>query len=159
MRDGASNREIQNDLKGYRMQFQVVSNDDRVVKLRASGKLSRDPRITKNDNGEQDPLAFVCGEGVFKKQVLLDLGEIEHIDSTGVEWLLKCHSQCQQNNGNLILHDLSPVAADLMQIMRMDLVLKLVGNARQAEELASERSYGNGQSEEAEKEATHGDGD
>lgn len=104
-------------------------------------------------------MAFVCGKNVFQKQVLLDLGEIEFIDSTGVEWLLNCHSQCQQHEGNLILHDLSPVAADLMQIMRMDLVLKLVGNARQAEELAAERSHANGQSEEAEKETPHDDGD
>ncbi|WP_166832084.1 STAS domain-containing protein [Thalassoroseus pseudoceratinae] len=140
------------------MQFQILSNDDQVVKLRASGKLSRDPRIAQNGVDDRDPLAFVCGDGVFKKKVLLDLAEIDHIDSTGVEWLLKCHSECEKNHGTLILHDLSPVASDLMQIMRMDLVLKLVGNSRQAEELAVRSAPSNGHSE-PQNESSHGNGD
>lgn len=103
--------------------------DDGVARFELVGVVSRDYSTLI-----QDPLVGVAGLDVYSRPVLLDLSKVAHIESTGFEWLLTCHARCQERGGELVLHSLTHITSDLMNIMRLNLVLQVAENERQATE-------------------------
>lgn len=93
--------------------------------------------VVSNDDPSRtdDPLVTLGGNAVYDQRVLLDLSGVEHVDSTGLEWLLKCHARCDERGGMLVLHSLPRMTNDLVRTMRLDLVLNLADDALAAMEL------------------------
>ncbi len=79
----------------------------------------------------QDSLAREMPD-VYSRRVLFDLAGTEYIDSTGVSWLLTCHKRCREGGGRLMLHSLTPLVKQVLQVLKLDRVLLIADNAEKA---------------------------
>jgi anti-anti-sigma factor len=75
--------------------------------------------------GPGDALKQVLGSDVFQQTVLLDLGGVDYIDSSGVSWLLVAHSRFAEQGGRLILHSAPPRVRETFALLRLETVLAL----------------------------------
>ena len=103
------------------MEFTHIEKKDEAVFITLAGLISRDPAMRNSD-----PLMDRCDPGVYERRIYFDLTDCEHIDSTGVEWLLTTHRTCEEKGGALIIHSPQKMVHDVLQMMRMDLVLNLL---------------------------------
>jgi len=121
------------------MNLKLLTSDGELVRFEAVGKITRDCW------GQQaDPLTSLFGDGVYQHKCLISLSHSLYIDSTGVEWLLTAHQRFHREGGMLILHSATPAAKQLLRIMRMDLVLHMAANEREAIDLATRHEKSNG---------------
>lgn len=111
------------------------SADDGIFRIDVAGKISKDGWPPN-----RDPLVSRFGPDVYAATVLMNLQSAQYIDSTGVEWLLFCHSRCEQAGGRLVVHSPNPLTDQLLRMMRMDLTLNLAANEQDALTLAGESS-------------------
>src|SRR5262249_53791419 len=81
-----------------------------------------------------DPLVELLGDGVYSRKLLLNLGRSSYLDSSGVSWLLDANKRFQEAGGDLVLHSATPLTAQFLKMMRMDLVLTLVSDEPAARE-------------------------
>jgi len=121
------------------MTLKHLTNEGPIVRFEASGKVTRD-----GWKGSTDPLVTAFGEEIYRQRCLLSLSRTLYIDSTGVEWLLIAHQRFCREGGMLILHSVTPATKQLLRVMRMDLVLHIVGDEREAIELATRCEKANG---------------
>src|SRR5262245_47038094 len=121
------------------MNLKLLTSDGDLVRFEVVGKITRDCW------GQQtDPLSSLFGDGVYQHKCLVSLSHSLYIDSTGVEWLLTAHQRFHREGGMLILHSLTPATKQLLRIMRMDLVLHIAANEREAVGLATRQEKSNG---------------
>jgi anti-anti-sigma factor len=76
----------------------------------------------------QDPLAPQVPD-IYSRRVMFDLSGTDYIDSTGVSWLLTCHKRCREAGGKLVLHSLNPMVKQVLQVLKLEQVLRLADNA------------------------------
>jgi len=102
------------------MQLSMLSNDGQVARVQCAGQ------ITQNDlEPGQDPLEGLLGEGVFGRKVLMNLERTNYIDSSGISWLIISHKHFLQGGGKLVLHSIPPLVNQVLQVLRMPLVLHI----------------------------------
>lgn len=106
------------------MKLTVDSQDDGVVRLSVSGSVSQ-AHVTPF----AEPLVEVLGESAFSRKLLLDLSEVESLDSSGVNWLLICQKKMSDAGGQLVLHSLSPIAKNVLKVLNLHTVFKLADDA------------------------------
>src|SRR5258708_32365070 len=69
-----------------------------------------------------------------RPRVVLDCSQVQHMDSAGVEMLLHCMQEAMKRDGDLKLAAISPEAAVVLELMRVDRpfeVLEYAGGAVQ----------------------------
>ena len=121
------------------MTLKLLTSDGPVVRFEVIGKITRDGWTQLGD-----PLANLFGEGIYQHRCLLSLSHALYIDSTGVEWLLAAHQRFSREGGMLILHSPTPASKQLLKMMRMELVLHIVDDEREALRLATQEENSNG---------------
>jgi anti-sigma B factor antagonist len=95
-------------------------------------------QLTQDDvQGDQDPLQAVIGEGGFGRKVLMDLGKVTYIDSSGISWLLICHKHFVQAGGKLVIHSVPPLVDQVLQLLRLPLILSIAADEKSARALAA----------------------
>jgi anti-anti-sigma factor len=120
------------------MELQLLAQEERLVRIESYGAISR------VRSGMPDACFEQLGIGdIYSRKVLLDLSKCHYLDSTGVEWLLRCHRWFRERGGLLVIHSTSPVVMQILNIMRMNLVLHLAANEEEARRLASEAPHAN----------------
>jgi anti-anti-sigma factor len=82
-----------------------------------------------------DPFVGQYGQDIYTKKVLLNLSKTQHVDSTGIEWLLTCHKRFDKQGGKVVLHSLTPTTQRLFHMMRMHLVLNIAATEEVAKSL------------------------
>jgi anti-sigma B factor antagonist len=110
------------------MQLTVLADAPESLEVATSGTISRSAM-----DGVEEPLAEMLGSGVYARRILLNLSGSPYMDSSGVSWLLVCHKRCRQAGGRLIVHSYPPIIAQILRVLRMELVLELApteGEAR-----------------------------
>ncbi|MGQ9560710.1 MAG: STAS domain-containing protein [Candidatus Oleimicrobiaceae bacterium] len=65
-------------------------------------------------------------------KILLDLGEVEYADSSGLGALLLGVRQARDKGGKLVLTNVQKRVADLIRIARLDEILPTVGSEQEA---------------------------
>jgi anti-sigma B factor antagonist len=55
-----------------------------------------------------------------RPRIVLDCSQVQQMDSAGIEILLDCMSEAMKRDGDLKLAALSPAAAAIMELMRVD---------------------------------------
>jgi anti-anti-sigma factor len=103
--------------------MRIVESGDVVVRVELVGRLSHD-----GWTADFDPFAELIGADVYSRRVLLNLQRSNYLDSSGVSWLLESNQRFQKAGGTLVLHSASPITAQFLKMMRMDLVLTLVSD-------------------------------
>jgi anti-sigma B factor antagonist len=64
--------------------------------------------------------------------VVLDCSQILHLDSAGVEMLLRCLEEAMKRDGDLKLAAISPASAVILELMRVDRLFEVFDTAEQA---------------------------
>lgn len=73
----------------------------------------------------QEPLVALLGPNAYRHAILLDLKNSDHIDSSGVNWLLTLHRRAREQGGRLVLHSLPPLVDNVLKVLRMTLVFEI----------------------------------
>lgn len=113
------------------MQISIASQSNGVTLVDLRGK------VTQRDISPfDDPLGELLGNGAYQGTVLLSLEEVEVLDSSGVSWLLTCHKRFRDAGGRLVLHSVSPIAANVFKVLNMQRVFCLAEDERSARGIA-----------------------
>lgn len=115
------------------MKLNKASEEGSLVRLQVDGQ------ITQRDfSPGGDPLADLLGPDIYTRQVLIDLSRSPMVDSSGIGWLIAAHKRFKDRGGQLVVHSFPPVVANTLRLLKMERVLKLAPNARDAEALVKE---------------------
>jgi anti-anti-sigma factor len=109
------------------MKLSIETQDDEFVNVRAEGRISQRDVLSA-----QEPLEELLGESAFQQHVLLDMSEVESIDSSGINWLLICQKRMREGGGRVILHSLSPMAKNVIRVLNLQTVFSLAGDVHEA---------------------------
>ena len=113
------------------MKLKLAGEDGNLVKVNVSGP------VTQRELAPQDePLGELLGPSGYGRQVMLNLGEVSFLDSSGVGWLLTCHKRIKQAGGSLVVHSYSPIVSNVLRVLKLERVLQLAENAKAAEQTA-----------------------
>jgi anti-anti-sigma factor len=102
------------------MKLSLQSDNGEVVLIELAGQV-----IQKHISPFNEPLGELLGEDAYSRNVLIDMHDVESLDSSGVGWLLVCHKRIRENGGTLVLHSLSPVARSVLKVLNLYLVFKV----------------------------------
>ena len=114
------------------MQLTLVSETEDLPRLQAKG------RLVQSVLEQSDPLRDALGGEDYSRDVLLNLSEVEYIDSSGIGWLLGRHKRYREAGGKLILHSASPMVLDVVKMLRLDAIFLLADDESTAAALARE---------------------
>jgi anti-anti-sigma factor len=64
--------------------------------------------------------------------VILDLSQVDFIDSAGVGWFIESNKQFQKCGGKLVLHSIPPIVNNILQLLQMHTVLNLADDEASA---------------------------
>ena len=98
--------------------------DVRIVRL--SGKIT----IGSGDVKIRELIDSALADG--KKHILLDLGGVTSIDSSGIGELVACYTTVAKQNGQLKLFKMSPKINDIMQVTQLITVFDVFDDEEEA---------------------------
>ena len=115
------------------MRVKIVGDDGTFVHCQTEGSISQD-----RFDPTREPLAQALGEEVYSKKVLLGLDGSTFVDSSCVNWLLRCHKRFREAGGRLILHSATPLVSQTLRVLKLDRVFYMADNLDAARALAGE---------------------
>jgi len=110
----------------------ILSNPDEVVRLACEGQITAD-----DHDASKEPIRSLLGPLIFSRTVLLNMEKATYISSSGVSWLLVCHKQFNQSKGRFVLHTVPPVVAQVLDMLRMSMILTIARDETEALRLSS----------------------
>jgi anti-anti-sigma factor len=69
---------------------------------------------------------------VHRPRIVLDCSQVEQMDSAGIETLLYCMQEAMKRDGDLKLAAVSPAAATIMELMRVDRLFEVFDTTEEA---------------------------
>src|SRR3546814_354081 len=69
------------------------------------------------------------------RNIILDLSNVDHIDSSGLSSLLTANRVCQNSEGSFVLTGLKPMVEQLITITKLNKTLKIVPTKDEAVDL------------------------
>jgi anti-anti-sigma factor len=120
-----------------RMQLKLLSSDNDVLDDKAVIRVSCEGHISHDEfDPAKDPMRQVLGPLIFSRKVLLNLEKASYINSSGISWLIISHKHFVQAKGQLILHSIPPMVFQVMQMVRLPLVVPVAADETAALALA-----------------------
>ncbi|HUY87470.1 MAG TPA: STAS domain-containing protein [Pirellulales bacterium] len=113
------------------IQLKLLTQDGDLVRIESEGLAPRD-----GANVSAGRFESLAGEAIYSRKVLLGLSKCHYVDSMCIEWLLRSHRRFRESGGMLVLHSASPVVVQILNLMRMELVLYLASTEDMAREMA-----------------------
>lgn len=86
-----------------------------------------------NSSDLKSEIAILCAEG--NSSIILNLEEIEFIDSSGLGAILKGDRVAKESNGFLVIYGLNENSYNLVKIAKLDKVLSFTGSQKEAIDL------------------------
>jgi anti-anti-sigma factor len=119
------------------MQLTLLSSDSELLDEKGVVRVSCQGEISRLDpDPAREPLRALLGALVFGRKVLLNLEKATYIDSSGVSWLVVCHKHFVQAKGELILYAVPPLVFQVLELMRLPLILPIAPDEAAARILA-----------------------
>jgi len=115
------------------MRLTMVSHTDQVTRLQCEGEITQFDIPT-----DRDPFQDTLGPVIYRRRVLLDMEKAEYIDSSGIGWLLAAHKRFQREGGRLILHSVPPAVEQVLRLLKLNTLLTIAADEREAERQAAE---------------------
>lgn len=112
------------------MNFVLAALEDGVAHVRLSGRVSQE-ELSPFSDAFQDHL----GPTAYQQQVLVDLTDVEWLDSSGVSWLLSSLRKFREAGGGLVLHSIPPNVRDVLRVLNLHKTFKIAGSADEAQQL------------------------
>ncbi len=120
------------------MELSIQSDDGGVVRMQIKG-----PVVQNKLQPAAEPIGDMLGAGGYARKVVLDLQGAEFIDSSGVNWLLRCHKRFRENGSRLVLYGIPPLVMNILKVLRMHLVFDLARSEEEAVEVAQDKAPSN----------------
>lgn len=102
------------------MKLSIQDQDSGLTALRVEG-----PVTQRDVQPDADALQEVLGDGAYGQKILLDMSEVDSLDSSGVNWLLVSHKRTIAAGGKLVLHSLSPISRNVIRVLNLQTVFQL----------------------------------
>ena len=67
-----------------------------------------------------------------RPRIVLDCSQVQNMDSAGIEILLHCMGEVMKRNGDMKLAAVSPAAATILELMRVDRVFEVFDTPQEA---------------------------
>jgi anti-sigma B factor antagonist len=67
-----------------------------------------------------------------RPRIVLDCSQVQHMDSAGIEMMLNCMGEAMKRDGDVKLANLSPAAAAILELMRVDRLFEIFETAEEA---------------------------
>jgi anti-anti-sigma factor len=115
------------------MKLTVITSEPAFTRIESAGDIT----LVDFAGGAQ-PMQGLLGPEGYRAIVLLDLAKSSYIDSSGIGWLLQCHSRFQKMGGLLVLHSIPPMVNHCFRVLGMYGVLHLAPDEAAASRLATE---------------------
>ncbi|MCY2986567.1 MAG: STAS domain-containing protein [Planctomycetota bacterium] len=114
------------------MKLTLKSAEGDFVQVSLSGQVSQRILLPAEDS-----LARLLGLDCYRRRLLLDLSDVQVIDSSGVGWLLGCQKRFRAQGGQMVVHSFSPLVREILETLKMHLVLLMADDEQQARDLAT----------------------
>jgi anti-anti-sigma factor len=114
------------------MKLTLVSEDSGLVRIDSAEDITLLDFV-----GGAQPLDALLGAEGYRSFVLLSLANSAYIDSSGVGWLVQCHSRFQKAGGRLVLHTIAPMVNHCFRMLGMYDVLNIAADEAAARKMAS----------------------
>ena len=115
------------------MKLTRESNDGSVVRMKVTGRIRDD-----DESVLSEPLGELLNRKARSQAVLLDMSDVDFLNSPGISWLLNCNKKIREAGGQFVLHGAPPMVANVFKLMRLQLVFKLASDESQALQLLEE---------------------
>lgn len=93
-------------------------------------KIENETLNTLNAPDLKSELVLLNAEGF--RNIILDLGRVSFIDSSGLSAILVANRLCKENNGTLVLTKLHPNVSRLIKISQLDTILNILPTNQEA---------------------------
>ena len=110
------------------MKVHLKSEDETTARVSLAG-------VVAEGTPAEDPLSLIGVSGLYGRNVIFDMSDVEMLNSHGIGWLLRTHSRCGDAGGRLVLHSIPQTALNVLKIMRLHQVLHLADDEQRANEL------------------------
>lgn len=117
------------------MKLVVGSDDGARIRVRLSGNVTR-----LDLEPSSEPLGDQLGGEAYQRVVLLDMSDVDRLDSTGVGWLLQVHRHFHRAGGRLVLHTLPTVVLNVLKVLSLDHLFHVARDEREATHALAESS-------------------
>jgi anti-anti-sigma factor len=97
------------------MRLVLSSEDNNLVQIVCEGEICQ----TRFPQGISDPLEALLGPTCHGKRVVMDLGQANFIDSSGISWLMSCHKKCAAAGGQFVLHSVPPMIEQVLRLLHL----------------------------------------
>jgi hypothetical protein len=115
------------------MKLQLLKREGKVAQVACHGEISQLYASLS------DPLIGLLGPDCYSLTVILDLQQTTFIETSGIGWLVGCHTRFLRGGGRLILHSLPPFLEDvLVKLVRLDQLLTIRSDATTAQQALEE---------------------
>ncbi len=119
------------------MNFTLLPHEAGLTHVQCAGEITQQA-LWESDN----PLKKLLGPEGRGGKVLLNLDQVDYIDSAGVGWLITCHKQFREAGGRLVLHSIPIQVQQIFQLLQMHKVLHLAKDLPAARALAEGGAHG-----------------
>ncbi len=100
------------------LRVRLLEDDRDVLHVSCEGEA-----VLPDFEGEEELLARLLGPGVYGRKVLLNLGRVTFLDTSGVTWLVSCHERFRKAGGRFALHSLPAQGRYVVRLLNLDQAL------------------------------------
>jgi anti-anti-sigma factor len=113
----------------------VAADSGQIVRARVKGRLAH-----RFQAPFDEPLATTVGFDAYQRRVMLDLSAVTRMETSGISWLLTLRKRMQSVGGRLVLHSLSPAVRNVVRVLKLQSVLEIAANEKDAQQLITGES-------------------
>lgn len=108
------------------MKIRLESENGKSTHLALSGTVAE---TTSKD----DPLKALQVRDIYARGILLNMNDVQMLNSHGVGWLLRTHKLCRETGGKLVLYSVPQLVRNVLRMMRLTELLHIAEDGAQAE--------------------------
>jgi anti-anti-sigma factor len=90
------------------------------------------PEVLNHEQGEKFVAELQPLLEVHRPRIVLDCSQVQQMDSAGIETLLYCMQEAMKRDGDMKLAAVSPAAATILELMRVDRLFEVFDTAEEA---------------------------
>lgn len=114
------------------LSFEQTAKEEKAIEVAAHGKIT-------HGTISEDPSSFeaLIGEVGYQNVVILNLEDVDFVDSSGIGWLLQHHKRFRDAGGILVFHSLTPTVENVFRLLNLKQVFHVADDAVAARDITN----------------------
>jgi anti-anti-sigma factor len=117
------------------MRLKLVAYDADAIRIACEGQITQ-----KELEPGRDLMGELLPGGDYGRKVLFNLEKTTYVDSSGIGWLVVCQKRFVQAKGQLVLYNVPPMVMQVLEMLRMHLIMNIASNETAARQFPAERA-------------------